>query len=355
MKHQDLIFTNEVAQAIDNLAKAIASPNVFVLVDVNTELLVLPELKCASKTIANATIITIKAGDINKNLDSLAYIWKQLCDNGATRKSLLINLGGGVVTDIGAFAGATFKRGIRFINVPTTLLAAVDAAVGGKTGINFNGFKNEIGAFREADAVIISTTFFRTLLREELLSGYAEMIKHGLISDKACYNRLLSFDISSHDNHNHLLQLLEESVKVKRHIVEEDPTEKGIRRALNLGHTAGHAFESLALRKKSPIPHGYAVAWGLIVELILSHLQLKFPSDELHRLARYISEHYGIIDITCDDYPELLNLMHHDKKNDSTEINFTLLDDIGNVHIDCTASETEISTALDIFRDLLGI
>lgn len=355
MIRQKLIFTNNVAQAIDTLAETISSPKVFVLVDVNTQQLVLPELKSTSETIANATVITINAGDVNKNLDTLAYIWKQLCDNGATRKSLLINLGGGVVTDIGAFAGATFKRGIRFLNVPTTLLAAVDAAVGGKTGINFNGFKNEIGAFREADAVIISTTFFKTLPHEELLSGYAEMIKHGLISDKTCYNRLLAYDISSSNDHEHLLQLLEESVNVKRHIVEKDPTEKGIRRALNLGHTAGHAFESLAMKRNAPIPHGYAVAWGLVVEAVLSHLQLKFPSDELHRLARYISNNYGAINITCDDYPELLNLMHHDKKNDSTEINFTLLTDVGSVHIDCTASEEEIKTALDIFRDLLGI
>lgn len=355
MKHQDLIFTNSVAQAIDSLAQSIAAPSVFVLVDVNTEMHVLPKLKAESKTIAGASVITMKAGDANKNLDSLAYIWKRLCDGGATRKSLLINLGGGVVTDIGAFAGATFKRGIRFINVPTTLLAAVDAAVGGKTGINFNGLKNEIGAFREADAVVISTAFFSTLHREELLSGYAEMLKHGLISDKDCYNRLLAYDISASDDNKHLLSLLEESVNVKRRIVEEDPTEKGIRRALNLGHTAGHAFESLALSRKSPVPHGYAVAWGLVVELVLSHMKLGFPSGELHRFAGYVYENYEPIDITCDDYPDLLELMHHDKKNESTEINFTLLDDVGRIHIDCVASEDEIRAALDIFRDLLHI
>lgn len=355
MKHQDLIFTNEVADTVDRIVGEINPPQVFVLVDVNTYRCVLPVLKEKSKIISNAKVITIKSGDVNKNLESLAFIWEQLCDNGATRKSLLINIGGGVITDIGAFAGATFKRGIRFINVPTTLLSAVDAAVGGKTGINFNGFKNEVGVFCEAEAVIISTIFFKTLPFDELLSGYAEMLKHGLISGKDVYDKLLAYDITNSNDYNHLLKLLEESVDVKKRIVEEDPTEKGIRRALNLGHTAGHAFESLALKREDPIPHGYAVAWGLIVELILSHEQLGFPSVDLQQLAKYVCEKYGPFDITCKDYPALLDFMHHDKKNESEEINFTLLEDIGSVHIDCTCSEEEIESALDIFRDLLHI
>lgn len=355
MKHQDIIFSNNVSESIESIAATIAAPKTFVLVDDNTEKLVLPLLQSTSSTIKEATVITIKSGDTNKNIDSLCHIWTQLCNNGATRKSLLINLGGGVVTDIGAFAGATFKRGIRFLNIPTTLLSAVDAAVGGKTGINFNGYKNEIGAFREADAVIISTAFFKTLPKEELLSGYAEMIKHGLISDKNCYNRLLDYDITQDNDTERLLSLLEESVNVKRRIVEEDPTEKGIRRALNLGHTAGHAFESLALSRRTPIPHGFAVAWGLVAELVLSYMQQKFPSSTLHRLASYILNNYGAFHITCDDYPQLIEFMHHDKKNESQEINFTLLDDVGSVHIDCTASEAAICTALDLYRDLMKI
>ena len=355
MKHQELIFTNDVAEAIDNIANKINAPQVYVLVDVNTHRYVLPVLKEKSKTISAAKIITIKSGDVNKNLESLAFIWEQLCNSGATRKSLLINIGGGVITDIGAFAGATFKRGIRFINVPTTLLSAVDAAVGGKTGINFNGFKNEVGVVCEAEAVIISTLFFKTLPTEELLSGYAEMIKHGLIAGRDVYSRLLAYDISNSDNGEQLLSLLEESVMVKKKIVEEDPTEKGIRRALNLGHTAGHAFESLALKREDPIPHGYAVAWGLVVEIILSHSQLGFPSADLQQLAAYIYDKYGSLEITCNDYPALLDFMHHDKKNESTEINFTLLGNVGDVHIDCNSSEEEIKAALDIFRDLLHI
>lgn len=355
MKHQDIIFTNSVAEAVDAACSKIEPSSVFVLVDVNTERYVLSQLRKESAVLAGATVITVKDGDENKNLESLAYIWECLCDNGATRHSLLINLGGGVITDMGAFAAATFKRGIHFINVPTTLLAAVDAAVGGKTGINFNGLKNEVGAFSEAECVIISTAFFGTLPREELISGYAEMLKHGLISGDEVYDRLLAYDIAAPDDSDLLLSLLEESVGVKRSIVEQDPTERGLRRALNLGHTAGHAFESLSLMRETPVPHGYAVAWGLVVELILSNARLGFPSKRLHALAGYIYENYGAIDIACNDYQALLDLMHHDKKNVSTEINFTLLEDVGKVKIDCTCTEEEIKTALDIFRDLMHI
>lgn len=351
---QQLIFTNEIETAIDSIVATLEPNKTFVLVDNNTQQLVFPRL-AKSTTLRDAEVITISAGDTNKNLDSLVHIWSELGNRGATRKSLIINLGGGVVTDIGAFAGATFKRGIKIINCPTTLLSAVDAAVGGKTGINFNGLKNEIGAFREAEAVIISTCLFDTLPQEELLSGYAEMLKHGLISNRDTYNSLLDFNINSADT-DRLLELLQQSVNVKRRIVNEDPTEKDIRRALNLGHTAGHAFESLALHRNHPIPHGYAVAWGLIVELVLSHMQLQFPSVELQRLATYIYENYGSFNITCDDYPALLEYMRHDKKNNSTSsINFTLLHDVGDLKIDCIATEDEIKSALDIFRDLFHI
>lgn len=353
MGRQELIFTNHVAETIDRLVAAMDPSKLFVLVDVNTASFVLPRLQAMSEAVAVAEVIKVKAGDVNKNLEALASIWRQLGDRGATRHALIINVGGGVVTDMGAFAAATFKRGIRCLNVPTTLLGAVDASVGGKTGINFNGFKNEIGAFSEAEAVIISTTFFNTLPQQELLSGYAEMLKHGLLAGKRVYDDLLDYSIDRDDN-EHLLRLLEESVKVKNDIVGRDPEEHGIRRALNLGHTVGHAFESLAMMRKSPIPHGYAVAWGLVAELILSHMQLRFPSDELQRFAEYVHDNYGAFEIDCSDYDELLRFMSHDKKNVSAgEINFTLLKDVGDVKIDCTAGCEEIKAALDIYRDLM--
>lgn len=355
MNSQELVFTNNVGAAIDAVVDRLKPNNIFVLVDTNTATFVLPRLQQQSRAVAEAKIITTKAGDIHKNLESTQAIWRYLGEEGATRHSLMINVGGGVVTDMGAFAAATFKRGIQFINVPTTLLGAVDASVGGKTGINFGNLKNEIGVFREADTVVLSTLYFNTLNTEELSSGYAEMLKHALLSDAASFDSLLSKHVEDFDSEE-LLQLLEASVLIKKKIVDADPTEKGLRKSLNLGHTAGHAFESLALERKSPIPHGYAVAYGLITELVLSHMKLQFPSAQLHRLAAYIKNVYGAFDFTCDDYPRLISLMRHDKKNLSvSEINFTLLREVGDVQIDCVIAEEDIKAALDITRDLLGI
>ena len=217
----NLVFTNHVALELDRAVELIAPSSVHVLVDVNTEAFVLPLLQAQSKAVASASVIRVKAGEMFKNLDSLTSIWRQLGDGEANRNSLLINLGGGVVTDMGSFAAATFKRGIRFINVPTTLLCAVDACVGGKTGINFNGLKNEIGMFRDADLAIISTLYFNTLTSQELLSGYAEMIKHALVSSMEQTSRILSYDVTSY-NPDSLLALLEESVGVKQKYVVAD-------------------------------------------------------------------------------------------------------------------------------------
>ncbi len=345
---QKIIYTNNLSDAIRKLVIEFEPSSVHIITDENVKQHVLPGLGL------DYNVISVNSGDSNKNIDSLSKIWSGLTEQGATRKSLAINIGGGVVTDMGGFAAATFKRGIRFINAPTTLLSAVDASVGGKTGINFNGLKNEIGVFASANAVIISTIFFSSLPQQEILSGYAEMLKHGLLSSSEEYTELLSFDITKADFES-LLPLLEKSVKVKERIVDEDPYEKGLRRALNLGHTAGHAFEGLALQKGLPIPHGYAVAYGILVEMILSHTLRSFPSQELYRYAAYLkAQGYGFPDISCSDYDTLLGFMRHDKKNDTlSEINFTLLSAPGKPLIDQSASNSEIIAALDIFRDLL--
>lgn len=350
MKHQDVIFTNSVGDALNKAVEQLSPRNVFVLTDENVERESLASLRLHSEW----QKIVIPAGDINKNLDSAQAVWNALQKGGATRKSLLVNIGGGVVTDLGGFAAATFKRGIRFINIPTTLLSAVDAAVGGKTGVNFNGLKNEIGVFKEAKTVIISTVFFSTLPERELKSGYAEMLKHGLLDGEAVYNKLLDYDFDNVAG-NGLLRLVEESVNVKRRIVEQDPFEQGLRRALNLGHTAGHAFESLALKRNSPVPHGYAVAWGMVVEAVLSHTEKGFPSAELYRLADYVCRHYGAFHITCDDYPELIEFMRHDKKSEHGELNFTLLHNVGNAETGCEVDVKQVEAALDIYRDLMHI
>ena len=352
---QRLIFTNDPFRAIDEEAGRLRPDRAFVLTDVNTASYVLPRLQALSAVCAEAEIITVKAGDINKDLDNLSAIWKRLTDSGATRHSLMINAGGGVVTDMGAFAASTFKRGIRFINLPTSLLGAVDASVGGKTGINFAGLKNLVGSFSNADSVILSTVFFNTLDSNELRSGYGEMLKHALLSSEKDFSDILAVDITDCPD-DILLDLLRRSVLFKKSVVGQDPLEGGLRRILNLGHTAGHAFESLALKRRLPIPHGYAVAYGLITALVLSHICLKFPSEAIHRLAANVRSVFGPFEFTCDDYPDLLGFMGQDKKNPQQgKVNFTLLEAIGKPRIDCIVGRDDIVSALDITRDFLGI
>lgn len=352
MESQKIIFTSHPGQLLAETIEQIAYDKLFILCDTHTREMAFPLI--AEHLPTSARVITIEAGDTHKTLQTLAFVWTELSQHGASRKSLLINLGGGMVTDLGGFAAACFKRGIHFINVPTSLLGAVDAAVGGKTGINFNGLKNEIGAFRPADAVVISTRFFHTLPHEELLSGYAEMLKHSLIDNPETYRSLLDFDLSTPD-WERLLILLKESVQVKERIVTEDPFEKGIRKALNLGHTVGHAFESLSHQQMRPIPHGYAVAWGMVCELLLSHQYLKFPSETITGLATYIYRHYGSFPITCKEYETLYELMTHDKKNEAGHINFTLLKTIGTPVIDQHVDKEEIFVAFDLYRDLFKL
>ena len=352
MEAQKVIISQELEQS---LSQAIAECNydrLFVLTDETTSRLCLPVVAGYS-CMKPAQNITIGATDANKTLDSLSHVWSELQRLGATRHSLMVNLGGGMVTDLGGFAASTFKRGISYINIPTTLLSMVDASVGGKTGINFGGLKNEIGVFNNARSVILDTIFLKTMDRENLLSGYAEMLKHGLISNEPMWAELLSYEFKGLKEVSALRelgQMLADSVAVKQRIVLEDPTEQGIRKALNLGHTAGHAFESLALERR-PVLHGYAVAWGLIVELWLSCVKTGFPQDKMRQTVSFILEHYGRMTITCDDYPHLLELMHHDKKNTGSDINFTLLGGIGDIRINQTATEEEIKEALDFYRE----
>lgn len=354
---QKLIFTNLVGDAIDKLIADLGNPAVYVLTDVNTAQYALPVLSLQSKAVESARVITVKAGDMNKTLDAVQSVWKQLQDLEATRTSVLINVGGGMVTDLGGFVAATYKRGIRAINIPTTLLSAVDASIGGKTGINYNGYKNDIGTFTEPVASIISTIFFTSLPQQELLSGYAEMLKHALLESMGELKKLMDYSVEFPVfNPDRLLELIESNVKVKTSVVEEDLFENGARRALNLGHTAGHAFEELAFKRLSPIPHGYAVAQGCVVALIISHMRLGFPSDVLYTFANYIRKTYGAFSFTCDDYPQLLSLMRHDKKADKAgEIRFTLLAAVGDPKINDIVAEDDIRSALDIYRDMMGL
>ncbi len=347
---QEIIFSNTIALSLKEILENTDTDKFFILTDIQSSSLCMTLLSelCIQFNIVE---ITIGDTDANKNLESLAKVWQSLGDNGASRKSVLINLGGGMITDLGGFAAASFKRGIRFFNIPTTLLGAVDASVGGKTGVNFNGLKNELGVFAPAKAVLISTEFLSTLDEENVKSGYAEMLKHGLIDKPSHYEALVNYDFTLVDEPK-LLELIRMSVALKEEVVTKDPFEKGIRKALNLGHTVGHAFESLAFQRGEALLHGYAVAWGLVCELILSHRQCGFPLEILKQTASFVKYHYGYMPFTCKEYDSLYDFMKHDKKNEGNAINFTLLTNIGCIEINQTATKENVFTMFDIFRDL---
>ena len=344
-----ILYTHDIIPTLDACLRNKKYDRIFLLDDTVTHVHCLPLLSAWVEE-RGVQVLTMEAGDVAKNLDTLARIWQQLTEKGASRHSLLINLGGGVVTDLGGFAAATFKRGIDFINIPTTLLSMVDAAVGGKTGINFAGLKNEIGAFRSAVDVIVDTTFLRTLDNENICSGYAEMLKHALLHNAAMWAEHLEQDLQ-HPDYEALARLVQQSIEVKERIVGEDPHEKGLRKALNLGHTFGHAFESLALSQGHPVLHGYAVAWGIVCELYLSSVLLGFPSAHFHPTVRFVRETYGQFSFTCKDYGRLLDYIRHDKKNVGGQVNFTLLADIGQIRLDCHASREQICEAFDFLRE----
>lgn len=352
MSKQEVTLCKELRNSLALAIDKCPHDKLFILTDEHTHRLCLPQIE-GVPALKEAEEIIIGVGDMHKDLKTLASVWQALSEKGATRHSLLINLGGGMVTDLGGFAAATFKRGIAYINVPTTLLAMVDASVGGKTGINFNGLKNEIGAFAPAACVLLETGLLRSLDAPNFFSGYAEMLKHGLISTPEHLAELLAFDTEKID-YTDLKSLVAHSVQIKEKIVEEDPLEHSIRKALNLGHTVGHAFESFALAQKRPVLHGYAVAWGIVCELYLSHIKVGFPKNKMRQTIRFIKENYGGFPLDCKQYDPLYELMKHDKKNTADVINFTLLKEVGDICLNQTADKETIFEMLDFYQECMG-
>lgn len=344
----------DLSKKLDLLVGELKPDKTLIVTDRNVDEKVLPMLQ--RSTLVNISPrIVLQPGEDGKNITSVAQIWEKLESIGATRKSLVINIGGGMVTDTGGFAAATFKRGIATMNLPTTLLGAVDAATGGKTGINFMGLKNEIGAFHNPKEVIISSLPLATLSKEETLSGYGEMVKTALISDRNFYISLLDLE-NILSNPTLLEKAMKQCVAFKEKIVERDPKETGLRKILNFGHTIGHAFESLSFKKNKPVLHGEAIAHGILGELILSHMQLGFPSEEVNFYASdFLKRNYPSLHITCEDIPSLMELMAHDKKNSRFgEPDFTLLEEIGVPIVSCRPPLKEIETALEIYIDTVG-
>lgn len=321
---------------------------VFVLVDNNTREHCLPILQAALKEI-ELHIITIKAGEVHKNIDTCQWIWNALMQQQADRKSVLINLGGGVIGDMGGFCASTFKRGIDFIQVPTTLLAQVDASIGGKLGIDFGLVKNSIGLFNNPKAVYLYPNFFKTLPKKELYSGYAEVIKHALIQNSNTFTELVN-TISLETSNWKLV--VRDSLLVKKSIVEQDPLEKNVRKSLNFGHTIGHAIESLSWETENPLLHGEAVVIGMIAECYLSHQLLGFSAEQLELVANYLLQRYPKYDLNRLDQRHIFRLIQQDKKNEHQQICFTLLKEIGVFKINVHASDTLILEALNYYNNL---
>lgn len=325
------IYIGDVASKLSLFLSNYAYSKIIVLTDTVCQKHCLPILHSKIPMLRQAPLIVVATGEVNKNIATCTYIWQQLIDLNADRNALLINLGGGVIGDMGGFAAATYKRGIHFVQIPTTLLAQVDASVGGKLAIDFQGLKNLIGLFQEPKAVFIDPEFLATLAPRQIRSGYAEMIKHALIADKTHYNALLlqiPTNKHFHTNMDICLPLISRSIAIKQHIVAQDPTEKGLRKILNFGHSIGHAIESWSLQNdKEPLLHGEAVALGMMLELYLSHLLLGFPEAALHETImhlKYIVPNYNAI-FQAMPIDELLIFIQNDKKNKENKWLFSLL------------------------------
>ena len=312
-------------------------------------------------------LLTLEAGEKNKNLESVQLVWNFLLKHRATREAVLINLGGGMITDLVGFAAATYMRGIRFVNIPTTLLAMVDASSGGKTGIDYQGVKNVIGTFTPPVSTLINPVFLRTLPTDELLSGFAEMLKHALIASQEEWVKLLQL-LDEELPHNQFVEALNDtgalqaSIAIKEKVVSQDPHEAGLRKILNFGHTVGHAIESAAIEShiqnskfliQNFPSHGYCVLWGMVAEVYLSVVKLGCPREVLQQLTQIMLQYYGRPQCDCKLREQLIKRMYQDKKNSANQTpNFTLLRAVGDPIINQHLTEQEIDEALEYLFSL---
>jgi 3-dehydroquinate synthase len=339
------ISINEVTY-LQKLIEKINPTKVFILVDSNTEQYCLPHIYDRLPD-TNLNVIRIKSGESYKTIATCNEIWQSLKDNHADRKSLMINLGGGVIGDMGGFCASTYMRGIPFVQVPTTLLSQVDASVGGKLGVDLDGVKNMIGVFQDPVAVVIDTNFLKTLPYKELLSGYAELLKHGLIADAKIWGELSVIkDITDID----FERIVHESVLIKKSVTEQDPHEKGIRKVLNFGHTIGHAIETLSLSTDQPLLHGEAIAIGIIMEAFLSYQNEFISQEEYLTIKTRIKALYGNKAKSLPSHEQIISIMKFDKKNNAGKILFALIKDIGQANFDITIDDAQIKAAVEDYK-----
>lgn len=352
MNSSGLLYSGSIGwQVLQTMVLEHAEAGIYILADTNTQKYCLPVLRKKCNGLENAKLIILQSGESVKNLQSLEFIWNELHSLNAVRNSLFICLGGGVITDIGGFAAATFKRGIDFVNIPTTLLAMVDAGLGGKTGINFNSAKNQLGMFAMPLGVFIFIEFLNTLPSRQKLSGYAEMLKHAMLDSDHLFDKLIVLNSPEKVCQEAIIL---ESAAVKLKIVEQDSLEKGKRKVLNLGHSIGHAIEAYSQKNDpDPLLHGEAVAIGLICECFISMRMFGMPEPDLEKLANLISWHFPHYRLKHGAAEELLALMSHDKKNPAhSQLNFSLIRKVGDPVFDQFPGEKLIRESLHFYMNL---
>lgn len=322
---------------------------IFIMVDENTHEYCLPVLLGNMETDLGFEILEIEAGEEMKNIQTANQLWEILTEMQADRKALVINLGGGVITDMGGFVASTYKRGIRFINIPTTLLAMCDASIGGKTGIDLMHYKNMVGTFTFPERIFVYPEFLETLPFKELRSGFAEMLKHGLIADKIHWENLIRMGKPDLEG---IIPHIETSIGIKQEVVNKDFHEKNIRKTLNFGHTIGHAVESLCLQQGNPVLHGEAVAMGMIAEAYLAYLEGLITEEDCTVITESVQKYYPYLDISDFKDDDIFGLLWNDKKNTDRNINFSLISGIGTCVFDHQCSQENITGALDFYRNL---
>lgn len=335
---------------VNTLLQEMMPSKVFILTDLNTKVHCLPYFIRKFNFAKTAIILTIPNGEAHKTINTCLSVWEELSSKGADRKSLLINLGGGVVTDLGGFVASTFRRGIEFINIPTSLLAMVDASVGGKNGVDLDGLKNQIGVIRNPICVLIDSEFLKTLPTKEVTSGYAEMLKHGIIHSEEYWAKLKQFDVS---NISETEVLIWESVLIKNKVVTEDPNELGVRKTLNYGHTLGHAIESYCLEEKDKptLLHGEAIAVGMILATYISSEMFAFPKLKLENITEIILSKFQKINFENKDIEAIIKLLIYDKKNSNGKVLFVLLSDFGKHKINCEVPNSLIHKSFSFYRN----
>ena len=346
MIENNVVITDDVADTLKQALSVRQYDKIAVIVDEHTEAHCLPFI---SDTVGEHWLLPIKSGEEHKTLDTCAQLWHALTDASFGRKDLVINLGGGVIGDMGGFVASTYKRGLDFINLPTTLLAQVDASIGGKLGIDFDGLKNHIGLFKAPELVIVFPEFIETLPKRELYSGFAEVIKHALIKDASYWLRITGSDFGSYDWN----ELIAHSVDIKKEVVSGDPFEGGERKILNFGHTIGHAVETHFLHSDKRLLHGEAIAVGMICESYLSHKFAGLSEEKLKEIVAFIVDVYQPVEIDTHLFDTIIQLTLQDKKNHAGFVNYSLLKDIGRCGFDYQVSKQLVLDSLFFYNNLL--